>query len=75
MEQIPDAPWIREAERFGMPPYDPDPVCPICGEDCTTVYMDMTGEVFACNWCLKEQDAWDWQQEENERNRPDWADK
>jgi hypothetical protein len=22
MEQIPDAPWIREAERYGMPPYD-----------------------------------------------------
>ena len=22
MEQIPDAPWIREAEQNGMPPYD-----------------------------------------------------
>ena len=25
MEQIPDAPWIREAERYGMPPYGDDP--------------------------------------------------
>ena len=25
MEQIPDAPYIREAERWGMPPYDDDP--------------------------------------------------
>jgi uncharacterized protein Yka (UPF0111/DUF47 family) len=22
MEQIPDAPWIREAEMYGAPPYD-----------------------------------------------------
>ena len=25
MEQIPDAPYIWEAERWGMPPYDDDP--------------------------------------------------
>ena len=25
MEQIPDAPYIREAERDGMPPYGDDP--------------------------------------------------
>ena len=25
MEQIPDAPWIREAERDGMPPFGDDP--------------------------------------------------
>jgi hypothetical protein len=24
-EQIPDAPWIREAERDGMPPFGDDP--------------------------------------------------
>lgn len=24
MEQIPDAPWIREAEMYGMPPYGDD---------------------------------------------------
>ena len=24
MEQIPDAPYIREAERYGMPPYEVD---------------------------------------------------
>lgn len=25
MEQIPDAPYIREAERFGYPPFEDDP--------------------------------------------------
>ena len=25
MSQIADAPWIREAEMYGMPPYDDDP--------------------------------------------------
>ena len=44
MQDLPDAPWIREAEMFGPPPYDdgPDPVCPICGEECETIYTDKT---------------------------------
>ena len=25
MEQIPDAPYIREAEMYGMPPYEDEP--------------------------------------------------
>ena len=50
MEQVPDAPWIREAENDGMPPFDP-PVCPICGEECETIYADMTGDVFGCDRC------------------------
>lgn len=25
IEQVPDAPYIREAERWGMPPYEDDP--------------------------------------------------
>ena len=69
----PDAPWIREAERDGYP--DPPPVeCPCCGEECTTIYANQYGEVFACNWCLIEQDAGEWAEEEKERSRPDWAD-
>jgi hypothetical protein len=74
MEQIPDAPWIREAERYGMPPYEDPPKCPICGEHCDTVYMDINGDVFACNNCLHEKDAYDWEEEQRELNRPDWVD-
>ena len=70
---IPDAPWIREAERDGYP--SPEPVyCPVCGEECETIYADMNGTVFACDRCLLEQDAGEWAEEEKERSRPDWAD-
>ena len=71
MEQIPDAPWIRQAELYGVP--DDDPVeCPICGNDCDTIYLDKSGVVCGCENCMTKQDAWDWREEEKERGRPDW---
>ena len=72
MEQIPDAPYIREAEMYGMPPYE-TPICPICGEECETIYFGPHGNVFACNKCIQEQDAGEWWEEEKENSRPDWA--
>lgn len=73
MEQIPDAPWIREAEMYGYP--DDEPVhCPVCGEDCSTIYSDKYGNVFACDQCLCSTDAWEWAEDEREASRPDWAD-
>ena len=61
MEQIPDAPWIREAERDGMPPYDepPDPICPVCGEECETIYTN-DGNPVGCNECLTLWEASEW---------------
>ena len=47
MEQIPDAPWIRDAELNGYPS-DPPVECPCCGEECNTIYADQYGNVFAC---------------------------
>lgn len=70
---LPDAPWIRDAERNGYPSTEPV-YCPICGKECTTIYKDINSEVFACNWCLEEQDADEWQAQEKESSRPDWAD-
>ena len=67
---IPDAPWIREAERDGFG--DPDPVeCPICGEECDTIYADQNGDVFGCDRCVMTQDAWDWREEQREADRDD----
>ena len=63
MEQIPDAPWIRDAENNGWGDPDP-PVCPVCGEECETIYMDMYRNVFACDRCLVEKDAWEWREEQ-----------
>lgn len=70
MEQIPDAPWIRDAEMNGPP--EPEPVyCPVCGEECETIFADMYGNVFACNECLVEQDAGEWAEEQREADMPD----
>ncbi len=68
MQDLPDAPWIREAEMYGMPPYDdgPAPVCPICGKECETIYKDKDGDVFGCDQCVRTQDAWEWQDEQKE---------
>lgn len=55
MEQIPDAPWIRDAELNGMP--SPDPVkCPACGDDADTFFLQ-DGIVIGCNHCVLEVDA------------------
>lgn len=62
MLDIPDDPRIREAERYGMPPYDddPEPTCPICGKECETIYTDKDGDVFGCNECVTLWEAYEW---------------
>ena len=74
MEQIPDAPYIREAERWGMPPYEEPPNCPVCGCSCNTVFMDKWNNVVGCDTCMTEKDAWEWWEDEKEANKPDWLD-
>ena len=70
MSGIPDAPYIREAEMYGMLPYE-TVKCPCCGEECETIYADQYGNVFACDKCLMSQDAWEWAEEEKEKCRED----
>ena len=68
MAQLPDAPWIRDAEINGFG--EPDPVkCPVCGEECDTIFADMYGNVFGCEECIMKQDAWEWQEEQREADR------
>lgn len=67
---IPDAPWIRNAELYGVD--EPDPViCPICGEECGTIYKDRNGDVFGCDNCVEIMEAYDYLQEEKEASLPD----
>lgn len=70
MEQIPDAPRIREAERDGYPSWD-SVICPICDEECETIYRDISGNVVGCEQCLTKQDSYEWAEEEKEADRPD----
>ena len=70
METVPDAPWIREAEMYGIPSDDPVH-CPVCGEECETIYEDKFGTVFGCDECVCTRDAYDWAEEQREAERPD----
>lgn len=61
---IPNAPYITEAERYGMP--HPVPVrCPECGEECETIYAS-GGTVFGCEHCVDVMDADEWEREGRE---------
>ena len=42
------------------PPESNPPICPICGAETDTFYVDKDGEIFGCGECVKAKDAWDW---------------
>lgn len=51
----------------GPPPEKPVPVCPVCGNECETVYIDQNGNVVCCDVCIEKEfwvrDAWEWQED------------
>lgn len=55
MPDLPDHPVIRNLERTGYPDgKDPRyPKCPVCGEECETVYKTKDYEIVGCNLCLR----------------------
>ena len=62
MDNLPDAPWIREAETIGYG--DDPPICPVCGSACEEIYYTKDGsEPIACDRCLITKDAYEWQYE------------
>ena len=62
---LPDAPWIRDAELNGPP--EPEPVyCPVCGEDCSEIFFDQSGNVVGCDYCVSKKDAGEWAEEQAE---------
>ena len=55
MQDLPDAPWIRDAELNGYPELAPVR-CPICGEEAETFYLQ-DGIVIGCEHCVETADA------------------
>ena len=57
---IPDDPIIRAIENTGYPPgfKDEQPICPVCGSECSTVYKYLH-EIVGCDECLTSFDAWE----------------
>lgn len=58
-----DAPWIRNAEMYGADDPGPDPKCPVCGEECETIFLDREGDPFGCEWCTGRVDSREWYDE------------
>lgn len=55
---IPDHPFIRYAEINGCAPWTKgNPVCPVCGEECETVYKNRDWEIVGCDVCIRQEDA------------------
>ena len=71
-QQIPDAPWIREAEMYGVPESDGS-VCPVCGAwnpDRFSVTHD-TDEVLGCSDCVDSVDPYEFLADHREEGGPD----
>lgn len=56
-----DDPIIRSLERTGLPPWNDGrkPRCPVCGEECETLYQLHDGEIVGCESCVETVDAWE----------------
>lgn len=68
--QIPDHPDIRNCERTGYPHPEKTvwPICPVCGEECDTVYRNKNLEIVGCEGCIFWADAWEAEECFPERN-------
>ena len=49
-----DHPVIRNMERTGTPDGKPEPEyrCPVCGDLCHELYVDVHNDVLGCSECL-----------------------
>lgn len=56
--QIPDAPWIRDAENNGMPDAG-DYYCPLCNAENPEYFFVSGGEVIGCTECVDKVDPYD----------------
>lgn len=57
----PDHPIVRAMEQTGYPGgKEPRfPRCPVCGEECETVFRDRCGVFIGCDICVELEDAWE----------------
>lgn len=59
ISQLPDAPYIRDAELNGMPE-DVTFNCPICNAENPDTFYLVDGEIVGCDQCMESSDAWKW---------------
>lgn len=59
MIDLPDAPWIRDAEKFGYPEAR-DFHCPVCGIENPEYFYIEDDEVIGCDCCVKRVHAYEY---------------
>lgn len=50
---------------YPSPPEQKQPICPVCGFDCNTIYTRL-GIVIGCDNCISAEDAYDWMEEQED---------
>lgn len=62
MMEVADAPWIREAETYGLPEAEEIQYsCPVCGEEEPEDFVfGNDGEIVGCNCCCHFRDAYEY---------------
>lgn len=62
MIDIPDAPWIRSMELYGVPDGEDlyNVYCPICGAENPDRFYTQGGDVIGCDECVNAEDPCDW---------------
>lgn len=66
MNNLPDAPWIREAELYGVGNDTEDLYCPVCGYENPESLAIYDGDVIGCDHCIKFVDPWEWVEDHKE---------
>ena len=55
---------VRECDGCGRCfPDPPEPVCPVCGKECETLYQTKADGIIGCEGCVTAIDAWEYQSE------------
>ena len=58
---------MRDPEPRIEPPEVEPVLCPVCGAECGTIYLQaITGTPFGCDECLRAEDAREWLRERRE---------
>jgi len=52
-----------------------NPICPVCGAECETIYKDGDGNVIACDECISSRDSWEWLADEKEAEQDERDDR
>lgn len=51
-----------------------NPICPICFDECETIYKDGEGNVCGCENCISAVDAYEWAEEQEAEHVASYGD-